>query len=541
MEQIEDALRAGIPILYVTSPEEERVVTALEQSSRRLKRKLWLYTVSEGLWTVDFPPSENGPPEPVYGKPNPEFRDPVALLRNIKTTHVPKRGAIYLLLDFHEFLSDPVTRRLLRDLGAVLKAANSAVIILAPVASLPQVLENDVWCRAFPLPTRTELAASLGRYAERNADDGLAGIAADQVRAAVAEAGRGLTLKQFEQSVARAMVRRQGMITAAVADDIARARKDILRRTAALTWIDAEPGLNWGGLSALKQWLAERKRGFSDEARRAGLPAPRGILLLGVPGCGKSLAARMTAAFWNLPLARLETGGLFTSRVGGSEERTRQAISAVEAIAPCVLWIDEIEKAMAGISGSADSDAGTASRVFAALATWMQEKTAPVFVVATANSVAALPPELLRKGRWDEIFFVDLPGLGERREIAEIHLRKAGHDAVQADARLIAEHGEGLSGAEIEQAIVAGRYRAFAAGRSMTGGDVLAAMAGQVPLSVTMAEEISALREWAAVRARPASVDDVQEQRDDWRRRKAGGLVTLPVAGRSTQDNLVMD
>jgi SpoVK/Ycf46/Vps4 family AAA+-type ATPase len=291
-------------------------------------------------------------------------------------------------------------------------------------------------------------------------------------------------------------------------------------------------------LSVLKQWLSERKRGLSADARRAGLPVPRGILLLGVPGCGKSLAARMTAFLWNLPLVRLDTGGLFTSRVGGSEERTRQAIHTAEAISPCVLWIDEIEKAMAGIRGSADSDAGTAARVFAALATWMQEKTAPVFVVATANSVASLPPELLRKGRWDEVFFIDLPGLGERQEISAIHLKKLRQDNPKLDARLIADHTAGFSGAEIEQAVVSGLYRAFAENRPMTVADVLEAISSQVPLSVTMAEEIQALRDWAAVRARPASEDDVQEQRDGWRRRKAGRLVSLPTIGRINPDVL---
>jgi hypothetical protein len=238
MQHIENALMAGIPILYVTSPEEDRVIAAVAQCSRKLGRKLWLHTVSEGLWTVDLPSAGEILPETVYGKPNPDFRDPIALLRNIKSMHVPKRGAIYLLLDFHEYLGDAVARRHLRDLGAILRAGGSSIMILAPITALPPSLENDVWCCSLPLPSSAELAAGLRRFAGRDVTGELQQALTDKTLAAMAEAGRGMTLKQFEWSVNRAVALRQGTIEAGIVDDIVRDRQDALRQSAALEWVE---------------------------------------------------------------------------------------------------------------------------------------------------------------------------------------------------------------------------------------------------------------------------------------------------------------
>jgi SpoVK/Ycf46/Vps4 family AAA+-type ATPase len=220
---------------------------------------------------------------------------------------------------------------------------------------------------------------------------------------------------------------------------------------------------------------------------------------------------------WKFPLLRLDTGKLFSSRVGGSEENTRQAIRTAEALAPCILWIDEIEKSMAGVGSSSNSDAGTTARVFATLATWLQERTASVFVFATANTVIALPPELMRKGRWDEIFFLDLPGLGERQSIIRIHLAKRNRNPRYFDVALLAEKCAGFSGAEIEQAIIDGLYNAFDENRPLTTDDIIQSLETTVPLSITMAENLQALREWALTRARPASHDKIEEERRQWR------------------------
>jgi SpoVK/Ycf46/Vps4 family AAA+-type ATPase len=262
---------------------------------------------------------------------------------------------------------------------------------------------------------------------------------------------------------------------------------------------------NVGGLEILKEWLRKRVRAFSDEARAFGLPEPKGILLVGVQGCGKSLVAKSVSNSWRLPLLRLDVGRLFSSLVGSSEENLRNAIKVAESIAPVVLWVDEIEKGFSGVGSSNMSDAGTAARVFGSFITWLQEKKAPVFVIATANLVNQLPPELVRKGRFDEIYFVDLPSASERAEIWRIHLVKRNRDPAQFDLHSLAMASDGLSGAEIEQAVIAGLYEAFDRNRPLGMADLLDVLQDTVPLSQMMEEEIAALRAWARQRARPAS------------------------------------
>jgi SpoVK/Ycf46/Vps4 family AAA+-type ATPase len=258
-------------------------------------------------------------------------------------------------------------------------------------------------------------------------------------------------------------------------------------------------------VKSLKDWLTNRTSGFTERAREFGLPEPRGILLLGVQGCGKSLSCKAVASLWRLPLLRLDVGKIFSGIVGSSEQNVRRAIQVAESVAPVVLWMDEMEKGFAGVQSSPFSDAGTTSRVFGTFVTWLQEKTAPVFVVATANDVTQLPPELLRKGRFDEIFFVDLPGVDERKEIFRIHLAKRKRDPSGFDVASFAASSDGFSGAEIEQAIVSALFAAFAAGTDLTDHLVIEALKSSVPISVTMAEQIADLRAWAQKRARPAA------------------------------------
>jgi SpoVK/Ycf46/Vps4 family AAA+-type ATPase len=260
-----------------------------------------------------------------------------------------------------------------------------------------------------------------------------------------------------------------------------------------------------GGLAGLKDWLRKRALAFSDQARAFGLPAPKGMLLLGVQGCGKSLCAKAVASQWQLPLLRFDMGRMFGSLVGSSEENARRAISVAESVAPAILWVDEIDKAFAGLSSSGATDAGTTARVFGTFLTWLAEKTAAVFVVATANDISHLPPELLRKGRLDEIFFVDLPAAEERAEIFRIHLARRGRDPEQFDLAALAAQSEGYSGAEIEQAVISGLFEAFAQKSELTPGHVREALRQAVPLSKTMSEQITALRQWAEGRARNAS------------------------------------
>jgi SpoVK/Ycf46/Vps4 family AAA+-type ATPase len=261
-------------------------------------------------------------------------------------------------------------------------------------------------------------------------------------------------------------------------------------------------------MELLKEWLEKRTESFTDRAREFGIPAPKGVLLLGVQGCGKSLIAKAIAAEWNLPMLKLDVGRIFGSLVGQSEENIRRAIKVAESVAPCVLWADELEKGFAGSGSSGVSDGGTTARVFATFLTWMQEKTAPVFLIATANDVSALPPEMLRKGRFDEIFFVDLPDGPEREQIFRIHLQKRKRDPKKFKLKDLAARTEGYSGAEIEQIVVGALFLAFDAKRDLTQKDLVAEIEAVVPLSTMMREEIDELRTWAQMRTRPASKRD---------------------------------
>jgi SpoVK/Ycf46/Vps4 family AAA+-type ATPase len=273
-----------------------------------------------------------------------------------------------------------------------------------------------------------------------------------------------------------------------------------------LEWNDTQEAMgSVGGMNVLKAWLCKRQRAFTAEAAEFGLPRPKGVLLLGVPGCGKSLIAKACATLWKQPLLQLDAGRLFSSPVGSSEENCRKAIQLAEFMAPCILWVDEIEKALAGVGSSSYTDGGTAARVFATIATWLQEKTADVFVIATANTVTSLPPELIRRGRWDEIFFMDLPGFQERHEISRIHLEKCGRDPEEFELDRLADACPGFSGAEIEQAVIAGLYDAFDEDRALSTNDILSNIQTIIPLSKTMDESVELLRSWALTRARLAS------------------------------------
>ena len=282
-------------------------------------------------------------------------------------------------------------------------------------------------------------------------------------------------------------------------------KSQIIRKSGLLEYQEASQSLDdIGGLTTLKHWLRRRDRAFSQAARDFGLPEPKGLLLLGVQGCGKSLTAKAIASAWSLPLIRLDMGRIYSGLVGSSEENLRRAIRVTESLAPVVLWVDEIEKGLAGVGGTT-GDGGVSARVFGTLLTWLQEKTAPVFVVATANRVDLLPPEMLRKGRFDDIFFVDLPTERERRDILSIVLRRRGRAPENFQLDALAQQTPSFSGAELEQAVVAAMYDAFADGAELNDAYLLAAVKQSVPLAVTMAHEVERLRDWAKTRTRPAS------------------------------------
>jgi len=492
-------IRARYPLIYVISWEESRVVSALGELALRQDKRPFVWTQTMGLQ----PGAATIPPE----GPDEDTLDPLNVLEVIRTSAEP---AVYVLKDFHPFLSPNYANssavvRKLRDLTRSLQTSFKTVVLLSPVLRLPDELEKDVTVVDWPLPSVEELDGLLNRVTKSVQNE--PGINVDlkpNEREAVLKAALGMTLTEVENVFAKCLVQKKAFDV----DLIVAEKEQVIRKSGVLEYFHWSEGMqDVGGLELLKEWLAQRSRAFTDKAREFGLPAPKGLLLLGVQGCGKSLMAKAVAFEWKLPLLRLDMGRIFAGLVGASEENVRKAIKVAEAVAPCVLWIDEIEKGVSGTRASSELDAGVTSRVFGTLITWLQEKTAPVFVVATANDVSQLPPELLRKGRFDEIFFVDLPSSAERKEILEIHLRRRERDPAGFDLGALAGKAEGFSGAEIEEAIISGMYQAFYEGRDLLTEDIANAVSKTVPLVVTMEEDIEALRDWARLRARPASLE----------------------------------
>ena len=318
---------------------------------------------------------------------------------------------------------------------------------------------------------------------------------------------------------AKSMVRTHTFDIPTILDE----KKQIIRKSGMLEYYEAlEDISDIGGLEVLKAWLEKRRLAFSQKARDFGLPLPKGILLIGVPGTGKSLTAKAVGSLWQMPLLRLDVGKIFAGLVGSSEENIRTVIRTSEAIAPAILWIDEIEKGFSGTGSSGQTDGGTTSRVFGSFITWLQEKKSPVFVIATANDVSQLPPELLRKGRFDEIFFCDLPSAAERKQIFDIHIRKKNRDPSGFALDKMVSATSEWSGAEIEQAVIAALYDAFDEGHDLDSNGLLKALSDIVPLSVTMRERIERMREWARTRARPASASQTQTPQGGWLQRHGG-------------------
>ena len=397
-------------------------------------------------------------------------------------------------------------KRVLRDLATILRSSLSTVILLSPVLRIPEEMEKDITIVDYPLPDRSDLTALLQQIARDIEENPALRVDMDeQSLEAMLDAAIGLTLNEAENVFAKTLVLRS-RLGAAEAPLIYGEKKQIVRKSGLLEYIEVEDTLgNVGGLDVLKGWIQKRRVAMEPRAREFGLPPPRGLLLVGVQGCGKSLAAKAIANDLNFPLLRMDVGRLFSKMVGETEFNIRRALQIAEAVAPVVLWIDEIEKGLSGVRSSASSDAGTTSRVFGTIVTWLQEKKSPVFVVATANEIEDLPPEILRKGRFDEIFFVDLPAESERAEIFAIHLAKRGRDPDGYDLGLLAAVSEGFSGAEIEQSVVEALYSVYGVKADIETADLVGAIKRQVPLSRTMRGSISARRMWAIGRTVNAS------------------------------------
>lgn len=489
-------IRARYPLLWVVTPEEERALrelTALAEDERQRKR-LWLWSATEGLINPALPTA----------KPDTSKRDPLQLLNAIMED---EDKAIWVLRDFHPFLREPNVIRKVREAAFAIRKSNKTIILLSPLLKIPTELEKEVTVVDFALPSAEQLNQMLEEIIASVRRAGKVEVNLDKrQRGKLVQACLGLSENEAKDAIAKAIIQAESRLDGDAIEAVTAEKQQIIRKSGLLEFYASEERIaNVGGLETLKGWLRKRERAFSAEARAFGLPEPKGILLVGVQGCGKSLVAKAVANSWRMPLLRLDVGRLFSSLVGSSEENLRNAIKVAESIAPVVLWVDEIEKGFSGVGSSNISDAGTAARVFGSFITWLQEKKAPVFVIATANAVHHLPPELVRKGRFDEIFFVDLPDAHERAAIWQIHLSKRNRQPEQFDLSNLAMASEGLSGAEIEQAVIAGLYEAFDKNRPLVMGDLLEVLQETVPLSQMMAEEIEALRTWAKQRARRAS------------------------------------
>jgi SpoVK/Ycf46/Vps4 family AAA+-type ATPase len=479
-------------IVAIESPEEERVRALVAEAAARQELPFFEWKVTSGL-------ARAGAGDPLF-----ETEKPAQAL---KAAAGMRTEAIYLFYDLHKYFDDPAILRALRDIGQAFSADRRTLVLCAPAIDIPDDLKPCTARIRLELPDVPALRELTVRT--------LRGLGAPQrikIDLSLPEIGqlvdslRGLTLAEAQR-----------VLMAAALDDLRLDRNDfkhILERKKSLIASDGVLNLEArdatlqqvGGLDNLKAWLRKRGAGFTPEARKHGLEPPRGLLLIGVQGCGKSLSARAVASEWGLPLLRLDAGALYDKFVGESERKLRAALSTAEAMAPCVLWIDEIEKGFSGRTGT-ESDGGLSRRMFGAFVSWLQDRKRPVCVAATANDIQALPPELLRKGRFDEIFFVDLPAEPARRSILAVHLVKRGHDPGTFDLQGIAAACDGFSGAEIEAAIVAALYSAFSDKQPLSTSHILAEIQRSVPLSRTCREAVEELRSWAKGRTVPAAGD----------------------------------
>ena len=494
MQDIKLHIQARYPLLYIVSWEEDRVIAEIEKIAISDDQRKMVYTWSETVGLQNI----------VLNQADSATVDPIQVLNHISAS---KEKAIYLLLDFHPFFKEHQILRWVRDTAKALKMSNKTLIFLSPKLVLPDELAKEIVVFDFDLPTLEELGVALDESIEHAKHDSrLKSIRLKKgQRERLLKASQGLTLDEMQSVLKKAFVAHQ-KIGESTIPLMLEEKKQIIRKSEILEYFSPEETFaEIGGLQHLKRWLAKRDKAFTEDARKFGLPVPKGLLLVGVQGCGKSLTAKAVASQWKLPLLRFDLGKVFSGLVGSSEENIRKAIKVAESVAPCILWIDEIEKGLSGSASSNFSDAGTTARVFGTFTTWLQEKTKPVFVIATANNIAQLPPEILRKGRFDDIFFVDLPGAEERKDIFRIHLEKRHRSATQFDLDVLQREAEGFSGAEIEQVIISALYDAFEHVRPLTTEDIVKSIQETVPLSCTMAEQIAALREWATTRARNAS------------------------------------
>ncbi len=477
------------PIITVETAEEERVEQLLLEVAAELAVPLYTWSVTAGLAKAHG--------APIYNTDNPE--------QAVANVALIPGDAIFLLKDFARYCDNDRVCRRLRELAEKFRSERRSIVITAASLELPPDLRGDSVLFQLGLPTADELLPGVKAVlADMNRTQqiplaldfpGITQLAQNLVGLPQEEAMRAL----------RMCILARRRVDASLLDAVLDAKRDALRSDGLLETVRRDASFaDVAGLRHLRDWIAKRKSALTPEGRRFGLEPPKGILITGVQGCGKSLAARSVAGEWGYEMARLDAGALYDKFIGESEKKLQKALELAQKLAPMVLWIDEIEKAFASAGSSGDADAGLSQRLLATLLTWMQDRESGVFLAATSNNISALPPEMLRKGRFDEIFFVDLPGVEVRTSLFALHLKKRGRDPGSFDLPKLASSSEGFSGAEIEQAIVAGLYTAFSQKQQLSTDILVAEIQGTRPLSVTRAEDIQAIRDWAKTRAVPA-------------------------------------
>jgi len=503
-ENLKVYLKAGYPILYIVTSEEDRAIELVGHCLTEgdlTGRRLLIWSVSRGLCTADYKPIDR------------RTADPAAVLPYLLELQDP---GVFILEDFHGFIDErspnaPMIVRQLRDVAAPFRGARKTIVILSPVLKIPPELEKEITVLDLQLPDMEELAGVLDATVAEVEDNPRVELNLDgDARESIVQAMTGLTRTEAENALAKAIVTRSRLDPEDVPLLLAE-KEQIIRKSGMLEFYSTpEQFGSIGGLENLKAWLRQRAAAFTEAARAYGLPNPKGLMLVGVPGCGKSLSAKAVASEWNMPLLKFDLGRVYGQYVGQSEENMRRALKMAEAVSPCILWIDEIEKGLAGMKGGGQNDGGVAVRVFGTLLTWMEENDSPVFTIATANNIDGLPPELLRKGRFDEIFFIDMPSPAERASILAIHLLRRDRDYKDFDLPRHVEATDGFSGAELEQAVISAIYLAFAEGEKTRLADrhLTEAISTSVPLSRSMGGRIARLRKLAADSWRDASAPE---------------------------------
>lgn len=490
-EQLETFLRACHPCISIVTHEEAHAMDVIRDVAAKLEKNVWVWSIIDGVHS-----DAN-----IGGDPIKDTEHPAAALFYCMKN---ENQSICVMHDLGEHLNDARTQRLCRDAIRRFGDDGGCLILLDPSDNLPDVISTYTTRLDISYPDEKELeeitVETLRRFHRKSPIE--VELTKHQLKTIIRNL-RGLHRRQAKRVIIDAITDDDRFDAEDINNILANKRK-MLQKGGLLEYVEAPTDLSEiGGLVYLKRWLDHRRDALSDEAKSFGLERPRGVLMLGVQGAGKSLCAKAIATAWQRPLLRMDVGALYDKYIGESERRLRDALRQAEMMAPMILWIDEIEKAFAS-AAARSTDGGLSKRMFGTLLTWMQEHHEPVFLVATANDIEALPPELLRKGRFDEIFFVDLPNRDVRKQIFEIHLKKRNRDPQKFDLDRLAQASEGFSGAEIEQTVLAGMHDAFAEKKKMTTEDILSAIQASPPLSVTMSEKVHALKQWAQNRCVPA-------------------------------------